>query len=182
MTDDDVTMFKRIKKAHAATYPLIKRLREETARCQNLERLADRCLATRQALNYLNDMRKELNLLDELAEKLACLIWVQLEVGETIKTEYTTAIPQVKMMAAVPKRRTDPEGYAKFMDFLGVPAALYAGEEEAMRVHWPGMVAYLSEQLAQGKPLPPGVDPASAYPVYSLTCRRRKEVDDGTDD
>lgn len=177
MTDDDVQIFTAIRDLHGFLYPKIKQLREETQRCRNLERLADRCMAAKQSLNYVNDLRKELNLLQELAERLACLIWVQLEMTESIKTEHTTAIPNVKMMAAVPKKRTQPEAYAAFMDFLGVPKALYEGDEDAVRPHWPGMVEYLSGLLAEGKPLPPGIEPDKTYPVYSLTCRKRMEVD-----
>ena len=178
MTEADVELFVLARQFHADLYPKVKKLRDETQTCHNLERLVDRCLAARHALQYLEDLRKEISLLNERAEKLACLIWVELDMTENVKTAYTLGMPKVKMMAAVPKKRTDPASFRAFMEFLKVPAELYAGEHEAVRVHWPGMVDYISDLLENGKPLPDGIDPNKTYPVYSLTCRKRKEIDD----
>jgi hypothetical protein len=110
---------------------------------------------------------------------MACLVWVTKESDEPIRTEYVTASPDVKQMVSLPRRRSNPEGYATLMRYLGIAQELWDVDEEshaAVSFHWPGMIDYVSTLLAQGKPLPPGVDPTSTYPVYKLGLRPKREM------
>ena len=61
------------------------------------------------------------------------------------------------------------------MDYVGV--AKEAVEDKCVKPHWPGLVERISNETAMGKPLPPGIDPNSSYPVYSMRIRAKQNLD-----
>lgn len=174
-----IEAFKIVKKAHNEAYALISDLPDETKSCANLCELVDTAYAMKQIVLLVKDIENEAKRLEETAIQIACALWAMTSTtGEPIRTEYCTGSPDIKQMASIPNRNRNPELYEKFMDSLGVPRDLWAGEGEAFRPHWPGLVEYISERQRTGKPLPEGVDPSRMYPVYKLTCRPKKGVDE----
>jgi hypothetical protein len=142
--------------------------------------LADAAYALREIETFLEEARKKIKSEKEFAEHMACAVTTQVyQTAEAIRTEYCTAKPDVKMVVTVPSRSKDPEKYAAMMEYLEVPRVLWdSGEEHAVvKAHWPGLVAHLDKLQAQGKPLPPGIDPNKTYPNYKLIIRGKKRPD-----
>ena len=175
-----------VRKVRALLTDLVKlngEISESVKTCTDLKELADYAHAMHEAAQMLEGMEKKARQQRALAEQLACVIWVtQCPDGEphNIKTEYVTATPRVTMIASVPKRSTQPEEFAKLMDYMGIPRHLWEGEGDAevVRCHWPGLVTWLSRLAEEGKPLPEGIDISKTYPQYALTLRRRKSADE----
>jgi len=141
--------------------------------------LADMAFALREMSKLFKDMEKDTRILGELAEKMACLKWMVAGGDEdNIKTDYCTATPDMKHIAAIPKREKDPEAFAALMKHFNIPESAFPGEDEdIVRPHWPGVVSALSKAMQEGKPLPKGIDPTKTYPHYRLTIRKRKDID-----
>jgi hypothetical protein len=81
-----------------------------------------------------------------------------------------TGTPDVTFGANVPSRES--KEYRALMEHLGCPAETI--EADVVRPHWPHLADYLTRRASEGKPPPPGIDPASQYPVYSVGHLRTK--------
>jgi hypothetical protein len=171
-----VEIFEIMQDAHARVYEKLTRFHQAACQTNDIQVLANRAYALREIAKFAKDIEKEANKAKQMSERMACLVWAQGESNEPIRTQYCTASPVVKMMAVLPKKHHDPEAYAELMDHMGVSkeAQLTGG----VRVHWPGMLDLISERLADGKPLPPGIKSDKTYANYSLTIRGKKGVDD----
>lgn len=183
MHDDAKTLYADVKKAHERQYKRLIALRTEVhemAKQVDLDELADVAFALREIEKLTHDIEKEARLLREFTEKLACAAWVQIGEAETIKTEYCTATPSVKMMVSLPTRKNQPEQYQQLCLALGIPSELIGDETDPgpVSVNWPGMVEYLTAKLQKGEPLPAGLDMKKTYNIYKLNIRKRKEIDD----
>lgn len=175
-------MHRKVREAHAAAHEAIVRMTSEVKDCLDIKELADFAYATQDAWKLADDTRKQLNILHELVEKIAGVLWATTSMdGEPIRTEYCTATPNPKPIATIPKRSTDPEAYKTLMLHLGVPEALLNTDnedKEVIRPHWPGFVDYLTRELAAGRPLPPGIHPDKTYMKYNLSIRAKKGVEE----
>lgn len=140
---------------------------------------ADDALVWRELEKFLDDARKKCKQSKERAEQIACALWARtsaVEDVDDIRTDYCVAKPNMKQVPQLPSRRGDAEAYKLFMNSLGIRDELISGEHEAVHIHWPGMVDYLSSLAEQGLPLPPGTDPSKVYNVYSLHIRKKKDI------
>lgn len=157
---------------HAETYKLILQLREQANGISN-EDIVDISFALRSLSELHDDIRKELNSAREFIGKIACIRWIQESVNLTpeemalsIHGEYAKGIPKVMTMASLPREKTNPEDYLKFMKRIGVfGQALKRG---LVKVSWPAVTEYITDLTAKGKPLPPGIDPDKTYTLYNL--------------
>lgn len=145
----------------------------------NLADLADLCLVIKQAQDLVKELQTQLNKCLELSSQLICAQWTQQEMSEPIRTPYTTCIPHIKMMVKFPNKKHQPEEYKKFCEHFGVSEELI--NSGAMQPHWPSMIEYITGLMEQGFPPPPGCDPTSLYPVYSVTSRKNQEILDAKD-
>lgn len=168
-------MYVQAKKAHDEIYRLIALLKPEVEKCRRKEELVDYAYALYEAHKFIDDLEGEVRRLKERAICLADALWVQESTGESIRTDYCTATPDIKMAANIPSQKRDPEAFDAFMQHLGIKPELYKGESEVVRPHWPGLVEYVSALISQGKPLPPGVNMEKKYPVYKMSFRKKKE-------
>lgn len=176
-----IELHKAAREAHARIYEMILSLRNDVVKCASKEELADYAYALRFAWRHIDDTRKDLKGLQELAEKLTCMKCTLLDDGDTIKTAYVTATPDCKPIASLPKKSKDPEGYRALMLGLGIPEYVLDEEDEereTFKPHFPGIVARLEKLMAEGKPLPPGIDVTKTYPKYSLELRPKKGVEE----
>lgn len=164
------------KAAHADVYTKLQAALKDIQGRKNCEELADTAYALREAAELMHDLRKLMDANGEILQKAACAIYITLDdQTEPIRTDYVTAIPDMRVMAMMPKKGT-PE-YGMFMDSLGIPRRMWDTEERCVNLHWPGLIDYVSELAEQGKPLPFGLDPSKTFPMYRLKMRRRKDVD-----
>ena len=180
MLQDAQELFRKCKVAFTTIYSELMDIRARLKGDSDLETHADIAMAMKSCYKYVDDLRKELKRTQEQSERIACILWLKDSDGDPIRTDYVTAIPRIKQMAAIPKRSSSPLEYSRLMTFLGVPEELWGDDavEEVVRVHWPGFVEYLTKLAEDGLPMPDGIDPDKTYPVYSLTLRQKKEVDE----
>jgi len=137
--------------------------------------LADAAYGLRELENLGEEIRKRSRRHKEIAEKMCCAICTVMQEVDAIKTDYVTAAPKIDLVASLPHRSTDPENYARLMDYLGIRRELWEGAEHAaVQPHWPGIIDMIGKQQAAGEPLPPGVDPDKTYAKYSLLMRGKR--------
>lgn len=143
--------------------------------------LADTAFAMREISQLADHIRKRAEAIQALAEQLACMLALRDMDGEAIRTDYVTATPHVQQVARVPNSR-EPERYRLFMEHLGVPEELWhrpttdhdvLEKKEIVRLHWPGVLQYLTECAEQGLPVPPGMKSDLTYAKYSLRMKRK---------
>ena len=167
-----------IREMHHEQYEFILEARKALAGMQPAA-LADLAFMLRESNKLVDDMRKEQNNLQEQVEKVACVRWVQANLNdganaEPIRGEFVTATPDVKKMASLPRRSTNPEAYDALMTYLGIPKDVV--EKDLMRCHWPAFTEHITELCAEGRPLPNGIDPSKTYDVYRLLLRKRADA------
>lgn len=166
-----------MKAHHEVAYRQLKQIDELVRGEVDKEELADAAFALKMTGDLADDIRKMAKVTQELAEKMCCAKVLAEGHTGTINTPFMRVSPDIKTMAAVPSKRRDPDAYEKLMGHLGIREDLL--KNDAVRPHWPGLVEYVSECASVGRPLPPGVDPSSTYPVYRLArWRKKKEPDD----
>lgn len=173
-----VAIYKQARAIHEAYVQADGELRRFLSTCPNTEDQADAAYALREIADMVDEVRKMANSTGELAQRFACIIAGATGNPEPIRTEYCTATPDVKPIASVPRQSSDPEGYALLMEHLGIPRAMWdrGDDKSVVKPNWPGMMSYLAEQMKQGKPLPPGIDPDKTYSEYRLLIRKKKGV------
>lgn len=178
MRTSSKNLYKTIFHANLTALRLIETIRAESLGEPDLKELADTCFAVKKSLELIKELTVQLNNMERLTSNMICALWMNTD-GESIRTVYCTATPVVKMMVKTPNRRTQPDEYAEFCRHFGVTEELI--QSGAFQVHWPSMVELISANAEQGKPLPPGCDPSSQYPVHSVTCRKTKDILDAKD-
>lgn len=157
---------------YTQTYEEIAQTRDRLPNLK-VEEIADAAMVLRRIADFADDLRKEANRVKEQAERVACAVWAKNEQSEPIRGEYVTATPDIKYSASLPKQSKDPKAYAELMNFMGVGHELV--DTGLLTLYWPKFTEWLSVQIAEGKPLPPGVNPDKLYPIYKLKMRKTKE-------
>lgn len=177
-------LYRTIKAAHEAAVKTIAKLETDIqAACQgSKEECADIAYALREVREFAEDIRKRADALGRTSQAAACMLALAEANAQSIGTEYCSAALMCKTIVDMPKQKTDPEAFANVMHHLGVPESLWnlakTGKEHCVIApHWPGLMELLSEQTAQGLPLPKGIDPNKSFTEYSLRIRGRKSVD-----
>lgn len=185
MYPGSIDIYKAAKNAHEVGINRLVDLRKTLRQESGMVEMTDLAFAMREASAMLDDLRKQCNEVRELAEKVACALFVRDFVNQpeviNIKTDYTTATPKPEIVPSLPTRKNDPDGYNKLMTFLGIPAEYaQAGESEykaPVQLYWPGIVELLTKLHCEGKAMPPGIDVTKCYPSFKLVMRKRKEPD-----
>jgi len=137
----------------------------------DIEALTDSVYALKEAHNALSDMCKEIKRLYSLFERLACMGWSMKGDYEPIRTKHCTGSPDLKQTVVTPKAGT-PE-YEAFREHFGVPEGI------PFRPHWPSMLEAITEDVKNGRPLPPGCDPSKMMTEYKVTIRNKKGIEEG---
>lgn len=177
-----IKTFLKAQEAFTTLCPLLEQNVAQTKTERDIRQLADTAYAMREAYALLDRLRKDVKAIQDLAEKMACLLYTAdatHSANDSIRTGYCTATPDVGLMASLPKKNKDPEGFAAMMQYMGIPDVLWntpSEDDEAVRPHWPGMVSYLTKLMGEGRPLPPGLNPERTYPVYKLKIRKVKDI------
>lgn len=175
-----------MQKHYREMLPEIDKAHEHTKTEQSLEELADMAYAMREIAKFADELRKQAARVQDTAGKLACLYWSERQQMEPIKTQHCTGTPEVGLMVAIPHKRNDPEKYAAFIDWLGIPREVAVlndpsnkDEHAPVDLHYNGVCEYLTKRLATGGDMPPGVDLEKTYSVFNLRLRKKKAVDSG---
>lgn len=166
---------KQMAKCYEQLYTFVIQVREEVEQL-SLEEAVDVGFLLREIAACADDLKKEVNHVKELLERVICIKWIANSLNDVSKAgpihgELATGSPDVKQAAVLPRQKDDPEGYDAFIKRIGVMGA--ARKFALVRPHWPTVIEYLSRLAEQGKPLPPGINVDKAYPVYRVTFRRK---------
>lgn len=167
-----------IETMHARTFKLLLECRTPPEDAENAD-LVDMAFLMRKAALLAEDLRKELRGAKEFLERLICLRWLadaeglnDIHVDMSIRGKLATGTPRIKTTASLPLQEKDPEAYRTFMKRIGVFGQ--AIKRGLVRPHWPSLTDYFSDLIAQGKPLPPGIDPKKTYSTYQVVMREKK--------
>jgi hypothetical protein len=168
-------LYKLARTLHQNTVVTLMKLAEDVKVCTDEKECADLSYALAEIIKLTDDVKKRCGKVRRISDQMACALTLMAGSAETIRTEYCSATPKVTTILSVPKRKGDP-GYGALMDHLGVPRHLYddSSEHGVVGLHWMGVVTYLGEQQAAGKPLPPGIDPNKTYPQYAIHIRGKQ--------
>lgn len=179
-----MTMHNDTIEAHAATEKVFELLikymemsnsRLKDLRWENLETLTDELYATREMEKVVKEMVSRLRKRRDFLEKAICLIWQKDSPdGEPIRTDYCTATPKPTVTPKLPTYKNDPDAYIRLMQYFGV--SYDAAKAEVLRPHWPAFVEFFADILAEGKPIPEGIDPSVMYPVFNVTVKSKKGI------
>ena len=141
---------------------------------------ADMTYALQECFDLAEDTLKTLRALRKSIDKLFCAMTVQGGVVGKVNTEYCEAQPKVKMSVSPPTSNNNREAFVELMTELGVPESLLGnGDDKAeiVRPHFPGMIDFVTDKLANGEPLPKALsDVQRQFPVYSVKIQSRKGV------
>lgn len=181
MKTELIELFEKNSALHAETHRTLRAIRAEleSLSAKGMGELAETALVAAEIRKLVDDTSGECGVLRRECEQMACMMWIQSGSNGPIRTEYVTASADIKMQAKLPDRRIDPAGFARLMEHLQVPRELWDVPVEcsaAVQPHWPGMLEYISTLIGTGRPLPPGVDATTLYPIYKLILRARKEL------
>lgn len=180
MKTEAIAAYRAVKAAHVECVKQFVALEKalETACGNNPQEVADIAFALREMYDLLETTRKQTAAIGKTAQQVACLLSIASGNAGTIGTAYVAATPNVRTIPAIPKRRDRPQEFAALMDYLKIPRDLWEkGDHAIVDFHWPGLVDKLTNDAANGLPLPPGIDPTKTFAEYSLRMRTRKEVD-----
>lgn len=170
---------RKMEKCYKQLYAFAIQIREEVEQL-SLEDAVDLGFLLREIAACADDLKKEVNHVKELLERVICMKWIANSLNDLSKAgpihgELAIGIPDVKQAATLPRQKDDPEGYDAFIKRIGVMGA--ARKFGLVRPHWPTVIEYLSRLAEQGKPLPPGISTTKTYPVYRVTFRRQTKGD-----
>lgn len=176
MKKEIVVMYTDAKQVHHLLFKDLQHI--ETLFTQsNLAERIDIVYGLQKTSEMLDEVRKQI---DKVEKSLATKACMEMEVGglQKMKTPYCSATVKVENFANLPhKRAKDPEKFDTIMASLGVPSEI--SRMEGVRFHWPGFKEYLTNCVAAGNPIPPGISPNDMYTEYTLSTRKTKEPDEG---
>ena len=155
---------------HDTAYSEIAETREQM-KLSSPEELTDIGFICKKMYEQVDDLRKEIQRLQDLAERLACLKG-EVEGKPRFAGTLATGTPSVSMSANIPHPKKNPEQYTQLCDYLGVPEQMV--QWDLFRIHWPGFKEFFTAQMAAGKPVPPGVDVDKTHAHYKLRYRGRR--------
>jgi hypothetical protein len=132
--------------------------------------------ALQQTSDMLTDLRKQIDKLEKTLGMFVCME-MRHEQLDSIKTPHCSAKVKVEQFANLPtKREKDPQKFDALMGSMGIPASVI--ESESVRFHWPGFKEYLTQNQAEGHPLPEGLSVDDVYTEYTLQTRKIKTPDE----
>jgi len=144
----------------------------ETCKTKSPEELTDIGWILKKMYENLDDTRKEVDKLKRFVETLACVKATQ-EDKSKIQGTLATGTPDVKVAAAIPHPKNQPEAFYALCNFFNLPEE--AIQNDIVRIHYPGLETWLTKRLEQAKPLPPGIDTGKTYTTLYLKYRGRSK-------
>jgi len=180
MLDEARKLYQSVSTNHRNAYIMataIEKLAPKLA--GDLDEAADMTYALAECFDLAEDTLKIVRALRKNIDKLFCAMAVQGGNIGSVTTEHCEATPKLKMSVSPPTRNNNPEAFVAMMKELGIPENLLGSEDkpEIVRPHFPGLVEYATDRLAEGLPLPGALnDVTKQFPTYSVKHNKRKGV------
>ena len=139
---------------------------------KDLRALCELGYFSREIARMLKDLQVEFDKISALAQKIACLKWIQTEEElAQVETNEFKCSPQLQMSANIPSHSKEPEKYIDLLKWLGVEEEV--ASKGLLRVHWPTLRDLLTEMQELGKPLPNGISADKTHAHYSLKYKTK---------
>jgi len=173
--------FEEIQSQFVDGYAELTALRDQVkTNTYSMEELINRIYIVRQCSKYLDDLRKEMDGVSNLMEKLCCALWTIKYANDPLKAEsihaqFATGTPKIWMRSKLPKIREDPDRYFELLAYFGVSQKHAA--MEVVKINWPRFGDFLTDAAENGEPLPHGIKPDETYCVYSVNVLARRDLD-----
>ena len=174
-----VLNYGELRDHYVKTYGLISSLRDKVKNKKyTMEEMVDILYVMRRCSQYLDDIRKEVDGVNKTIENVCCLLYVHTNANEPekagpIRGTMAMGSPRIRMQGAIPNKNKEPEKYKALLQYFGVSEDSI--DKKLFYLHWPNLCEEISRLAAEGKPLPPGMDPSKLYPNYSISIRQNVE-------
>ena len=172
-----VGKYKSMRTVYLDCYQHLSRIRDQIkANMYNTNEIVNFIYVMRDIAKFAEDLKKEANGVEQIAVNVACAIWITKESSEPIRGALATGTPNIKIAAAIPNQRREPEAFEALMVSLGVdPKAVVNG---TVKPYWPGIMEHISSLAEQGLPLPAGIDINKTYTQYKMRITPYKGLDE----
>lgn len=177
MKAEDRELYANVQQMNMYLKGLEQQLEETNAREVSLHALADTLYALRETYETLDEMRKRIDKLRTRYSKQYAVIHVAKGDHTFVaKTDYCSATPKVKATMSVPKKDKDPVEWKALMDWLQIPERARA--TEAVRVHYPGLQALVSQAMQDCERIPQDLLSRIKTDDIEVSIRKKKGVMD----
>jgi hypothetical protein len=141
----------------------------------DLPGMVDDLYGLRETWKLLDSMRRDVNKRVEALERKICLTYIALPDvdGDPVKTDFCTASPDAKQTVKLPAK--DSPEYRQLLAYFGVPL------DAPFSPDWNKMIERVTQELAEGKPCPPGCDPKAMYTICKVAVKKRRPILDEKD-
>lgn len=169
--------YTKMKQVYLSCYELLANLRDDLRVGKyKLEDIVNFIYVMREISKLTNDLRKEVDGISYMFENTACMLYTVANKTDPIRASLATGSPDVRLAVKIPNREKEPEKFYELMNFFDISSE--ALEKKVTKPHWPGICEQVSIMAEEGLPLPPGLDPDSTYPTYSVTIRGFQDIDE----
>jgi len=177
MKQQFIDVFVKTHTAHREIINACVNLEHDILALNDVNELADACYALREVYNYLDEARKEVRRINDLAAKIFTAFWAaDPNVTEpSVKTEWCTVTPNIKTRASIPSPEKEPERYAAIMNLLGIDPELV--KMGVLRADYDSLGDWLTDRQLAGMPIPEFI--GKTWTEYKVTVRTRKKMPTG---
>ena len=170
MNSQSKNLYSETQKYFNSRIPKMQELFESAT---TLDEITDTIYAIRDSVEYLENIRKELNKIKYQLEQMACVA-ILARNEKSCCTEYCCGTKRMSQDFSIPTKKKDPKRYNELMATLGIPQQVT--DRELVRVHWPAFKEYCAELQERGENPPAGIDPKNGHPCYSVAIRKKKDI------
>lgn len=157
------------RKLHDETLDRIPYL-ENSVKSMDPAMIVDTVYALKKTNEVLDDMRKKLDKVTHLAERLGCVIAVQSAEAQ-LHGRWSTGTTGMREQPGVPNPEKEPEAYVELMRALGASEQVI--EDKTLRPSFEAVGEYMAKLGEEGRPLPEALQSVRKFPVYSISTRCR---------
>ena len=153
--------------------PLVDRIYEKmNANMTVVAEQVDTAFVCREVGEILETFGKKVRALERKAHENTSLT-LMITGEDNVQTEYCTATPDPRLSFKIPyKREINPAKHDEIMSAIGV--SQLANEKELVRLYFPGLMDYCTQEIGECRNPPAGINPKEATGVdLRLSLRRR---------
>ena len=174
---DMLMAYAELKALYIRTYALMSTARDEAKSFAfDMPTQVNMVYVLRETARYADDLRKEAEGIQHLLEQLCCLQHTMSQSTDPVRATFATGSPTVKIGLKLPNKDAEPQRYAELMKGLGIKEERVA--KGLFKADWKRLCEHATALAAEGKPLPPGINPKDTFPTYSVTLHRTASLDE----
>jgi hypothetical protein len=177
MLKSSIDLVQSARKAHEELFKLLRTASQAAAGTRELGEYADAAYAFKEAVDLLDDIKKEIASKQNLLESLMAQIAVQQSLIGPISTGYVKVSIKPLISVNLPGYKSDREGFDAVMQEMGVPEELWKGLERPIaRIDYPAAAEYVTNILNSGERLPDKLRSLKRNQMVSTRYTAVKEI------